>query len=65
MLKNRFDQETIVKCKIEGCLRPIALKKHGLCRGHYMRWYQGRPMEGPIQSRQPVEPYNPKKSKAK
>jgi len=62
MLASRFERGTIVKCKIDGCLRPTMIRKHGLCRGHYMRWYEGRPMDGPIRKQKPVQPFKGKKS---
>jgi hypothetical protein len=29
-----------LKCKIDGCKRKIAIKKHGLCRAHVARYYK-------------------------
>ena len=46
-------------------VRPTMIRRHGLCRAHYNQWREGRLMKGPIRTQHPVEPYNPKKSKAK
>lgn len=60
---NRFDRGTIVKCKVKECLRPTMIKKHGLCRAHYMRYWQGLDLGGPIPPRRKLDPFK-KKTKA-
>lgn len=54
----------IVKCRIEGCERPTMVKKHGLCRPHYMRYWLGQPLGGPIPARRKLPPYKARKVKA-
>lgn len=67
MPDNRFDRGTIIKCRVEGCLRPTMIRKHNLCRAHYMRWWEGKPVEGPIAPRRKLAIFEkgkkPKKDK--
>lgn len=32
------------RCSFTGCGRPIANKKQGLCRGHYLQWHRNKPL---------------------
>lgn len=54
----------IVKCRVEGCERPQWVRKHGLCRPHYLRYWEGKPVGGPIPEQRKLTPYKPKKVKA-
>ena len=46
------------KCTVVGCDRKIEIKKHKLCRTHYMRYkIKGSVGEGKIQKRIVLKPY--------
>lgn len=47
------------KCSIDGCNRKSDLKKHQLCRTHYMRYRRkGEVGEEPIRKRNEIKPYS-------
>ena len=43
-------------CSVEGCEKPVVIKKRGWCSAHYQRWYaHGDPLAGgPSRSRRPM-----------
>jgi hypothetical protein len=46
------------KCSVDGCKRPIAIPKHGLCKAHLNRFYRtGKPGESKIKPRKFHKPY--------
>lgn len=46
------------KCSVKGCDRKSEVKKHKLCRTHYMRYkLKGDVGEGKIKKRIPLIPY--------
>jgi hypothetical protein len=44
-------------CKIKNCKNLIAVKKHGLCRGHLARFYLGKKVEGELTKYNKYKPY--------
>ena len=51
-------------CRVPGCDRPTYIRKHRLCRGHYLRYWQtGDPGTTPIQPRRQHPAYQPKKTR--
>jgi hypothetical protein len=47
------------KCKVDGCKRLVAVKKHGLCEPHRLRYYRtGEVGSGKIRSYKPHKPFN-------
>ncbi len=45
------------KCRVEGCARKIAVKKHGVCSGHYLRYIRtGKVGSGEIQIKRKLKP---------
>jgi hypothetical protein len=46
------------KCCVKGCDREWVVKKHQLCRTHYMRYRnKGDPGDGRIVPKTPIKPY--------
>jgi hypothetical protein len=50
------------KCSVKGCMRPIAIVKHALCRAHLQKYYRnGDPGQDQIRIKRKYKPYDPKK----
>ena len=55
----------VTKCRIEGCDRPTMVKKHGLCRPHYLRYWAGEPVGGPIPARRKLPPFRDQRQRVR
>lgn len=48
------------KCSVKGCVRPIAIAKHALCRAHLQKYYRnGDPGHAQVRIKRKYKPYNP------
>jgi hypothetical protein len=52
------------KCAVYGCKKPIEIKLHKLCRGHYMRYRsKGEPGSAYIPRKTRLKVYQPDENK--
>lgn len=52
------------KCSVHGCRKPIEIKIHRLCRGHYMRYRsKGEPGSAFIPRKTRLKIYDPAEEK--
>jgi len=47
-------------CRVPNCTRPAVIQKHVLCRPHYQRWREGKPLDPPLRKMGTLAPFKDK-----